>query len=165
MPWITPIVDRTSQDVESLKRLMNYINQLGWSNVDQSTRDSWLSAQKGALNANDLNRIDENIKYVKDSLSVVGIDVDIDTSNPNWTTGAYVLLENITIIRDNINALKTAWYVWQSTPSVNYTLSLDYNDANSLELNLLAMKEIFDLWGINIRPICGNINCGQGIIL
>jgi hypothetical protein len=165
MAWITPITDRTSTDVDALKQLLDQINLLGWDNVDQSVRDAFLLQNKGALNYSDLNRIEDNVDYVKNALLDVGLDITIDTSNPNWQIGLYIILEQMDIIRNNINLLKASWHVEDGTPDIVYNNPVNFEDINTLEKNLLSMKLIYDLWGINIKPMCGQFNCGQNIIL
>lgn len=165
MPWIEPIIDRTNQDVESLKQLMSYILQFGWETVDQDTRVTWLGQHKGAFNVSDINRIQSNILYVRDMLLEVGIIVHIDESNPTWNVGDYISLSNINILRNNVIMLSDAWHTYNFSPTIDYSIIFDYDDANDIELNLLHMKLILDLWAINIKPSCGTFNCGQDTIL
>lgn len=165
MAWINPIFDRTKEDVDYLKSLMVTIQTTGWGNVSQSVRDEWLAQNKGAINYTDLNRIEENIEFIVSELENVGISIAIDRSNPTWTLGAYLLIDNINRIRNNLNLIINGWYSLPSTPTIKYSNPMNYLDANDLERVLYDLKVIWDLYGIQVRPICGKAVCGTHLVL
>jgi hypothetical protein len=165
MSWIEPIIDRTSEDVKSLKLLMSEIIEVGWDNISQSKKDSWLTLSKGAINAQDLLRIEQNIDYIVQQLGILGISVSIDTSNPNWGLGMYITLSQFNKIRNNVNSIKSAWYSLPTSPILKFTNTVDFNDANDIEKNIFDLKYMLDLLGIQIKPICGKAICGNQLVL
>ena len=74
--WITPINNRTQEDVDKVKMY----DELGYENLDTSQQQEWISGMIGALNATDMNRIENNISYINELLSVRG-----ETSKTDWT--------------------------------------------------------------------------------
>jgi len=165
MSWIEPVTDRTNEDVQTIIQLSQLIQNVGWDNLDSSVKTQWLSANKGALNALDLNRIQTNIQFLVSQLQNVGIIITIDNSNPTWLVGAYILLSNIDRIKTNINLIKDKWYVLPTTPTLTSTNIVDYVDVNKIEQCLVDMKSILDLYNIQVRPICGKAVCGNNLIL
>lgn len=54
-------------------------------------------------------------------------------------------LSEIDRIRDNVNALRNAYYVMASSPDIRYWNSLDWTDVNTLEQNLLNLNILLEL--------------------
>jgi hypothetical protein len=165
MSWITPIIDRSLDDVKNLKLLMTSINEQGWDNVSSEIKSQWFSNSKGCINSADLNRIENNIDYIVQQLGIMGVTVVIDTSNPVWNLGSDITLTQFNKIRDNLNAVKNAWYTLPTTPVLKYTFTVDYNDANAIEQMTADFKYLLDLVFIQVRPICGKAICGNQSVL
>lgn len=119
MPLITPITDRTQADV-------NYARAYPYSSTPN----------KGAINHTDLNRIESNCEYLASQLNHYGYSVNI-TVKTNWTMMDFPYQSKIDRIRNNINAIINAYHNLQGRPDIRYWDSLDWNDANSLEQNIL----------------------------
>lgn len=63
----TPIFDRKESDIEYLKQLL----EKGFKNFTDEEKEIWLNTSlKGALNASDLNRIENNISLIASVLEV-----------------------------------------------------------------------------------------------
>lgn len=67
-------------------------------------------------------------------------------------------------IRSNIEKLIDAYYELEGSPAMEFTTSLSWEDANSLEKNLKNLKIILDRM-INGFRYCGTFACGQELIL
>ena len=110
MAWITPIIDRVLSDVSN-------------------------KTSKGYINAVDLNRIENTCSYLADQLNSYGYSVSI-TVKTDWTMEDFPYPSEIDRIRDNVNALITAYYKLQGSPDIRYVDTINYEDANSLEQNI-----------------------------
>ncbi|NTW90516.1 MAG: hypothetical protein HGA35_01040, partial [Erysipelotrichaceae bacterium] len=171
MPWIEPVIDRTQTDVNNLKQLADQINTVGWDSVSSDLRVKWLLGDtgrlyasdfglltvdgdtlristgriKGAVNRVDLNRIQGNIRFLRDLLFTEhGIVVVIDDSNPTWGRDDLPFISYINRIRDNVNALVNASFKLVTTPTIQYTNPVDYSAMNDIEQNLYDLKSILD---------------------
>jgi hypothetical protein len=191
MVWLNPVYDRTLSDVSSLKQLSSEITALGWANTPIQKRVEWMLGEtvnlfvvdgklktvdglnlkvgtgriKGSINPIDLNRIQNNIVFLRDWLaSDYGVNVVINETNPTWNRVTIPLISNVNIIRDNVNGLLNSGYKYMSTPVIRYSNPVNWSDANDIE------KCLFDLYTILSQiPLswknCGTFNCGQGVIL
>jgi len=105
MPWITPIFDRTEQDVRDARAAI-----AEWLTAPESATVHDL---KGALNPSDMNRIEGNMEYLADELTSQGYAVptmehrtdwsyaDYSDLTPNWeANGLTRILQNLADILD-----------------------------------------------------------------
>ena len=67
--FITPIFDRTAEDVSILKSLL----EKGYDNFTDEEKVLWQSDLKGALNASDLYRIEKNISVLLEEIGFIDI--------------------------------------------------------------------------------------------
>jgi len=74
--WITPINNRTRADVDKVQMY----DELGYENLDIEQQQEWINGMIGALNATDMNRIENNISYINELLTVRD-----ETSKTDWT--------------------------------------------------------------------------------
>ena len=165
MAWLNPIIDRTEIDVNLIKQLSEDIKQIGWSNATQSQRDDWNSDNKSCLNYSDLNRIQDNIIYLRDWLeSTYGLNITIDDGYTTWILTSDIFIENLNKIRDNIVLLIEGSYSYPTTPIIEYNNPCDLDDVNDIERNLydlyVILEQIPSMW-----KNCGTFTCGQNIIL
>ena len=136
----TPVVDRTNEDV---KQVENRIEN-----------------PKGALSHTMLNRIENNSQHLAALLNSYNYKVEIDVKI-DWAREDYFRPSDLDRIKQNLIALKDAYYSLPSTPSlVTGKKTINYVDANNLEqiekdLNqiITAMEQIF--------VYCGVANMGQ----
>ena len=107
------IYDRTAQDVE-----------YALSHPDD------VSFLKGAYNYTDLNRVESWCQYLANLLTGYGYPVSIITKT-NWTMEDFPTQANMERIRQNVQALKNAYY---STTSMPTSLeNMTYDKANAIE--------------------------------
>jgi hypothetical protein len=146
MPLIEPITDRTQADAD-------YAN----AHPDNATPN------KGALNFQDLNRIESNCAYLSAQLNAYGYNQSIMVKT-NWMVQDFPYQEDIDRIRNNINTLITVYYKLQYSPDIHYWDSLDWNDANSLEQNIKNIDTLLQRMISGFR-YSGTFYSGQEVIL
>lgn len=128
--FITPIFDRTYEDIQILKDLLNK----GYSNFTDEEKMMWATNLKGALNSSDLNRIERNISLL---LAEVGIIV-----TPRiWTEKDIPMQSDFEKIRTNLLKLCEATNnkFIMNVPLLPYNT---YQKINEIE------KLIFDIFQI-----------------
>ena len=104
MAWQTPVYDRSNEDVEEAKYLINKIKNDGYSSLTASEKTKWDSGTlKGCRNVNDLNRIEGNCVYLS---TAFGVTLP-HTPKTDWNTQTTPLQSDIQNICDNVSALKT----------------------------------------------------------
>lgn len=115
--WQEPIYDRTRADVDTIK-------------LDPTNENN-----KGAYNYTDLNRIENNCKYVMNLLNNSGLlstklNLVIKT---NWNVQDVPRIESINRIRNNIVALQNDMNFGDEYEEIEFSNSMDYIKANILE--------------------------------
>jgi hypothetical protein len=103
--WQTPIYDRTNEDVQSAKTTI-----ASWL-ADPSS--AIVTDLKGCLNKSDMNRIEENMEYLREALISIGHSVPSMTFKTDWAYSDYSPLtiawttQNIERILSNLSLLKS----------------------------------------------------------
>ena len=150
--WITPIYDRTLQDVEFAKtKIAEWIT--GESSVVYDL--------KGCLNVSDINRIESNINYLSGNLKSLGYSNN--TYNKTWDRLGLPNQQDISRITNNVKELITAFCQQSSAPNVPDKM-VDFNDINAIEKNLDLIKELIDKM-VNSFKKSGALQSGQTIYL
>lgn len=158
--WVTPITDRTATQ--------------GKTHIDLGAEDLNLLSQDGKylfaiytgkpmLNFGDLNRIELDCAYLAEQFNANLVPVTI-TTKTDWTAADFPYLAQINRIRDNVNALKNAYYAIEGSPDITYWNSLNWQDANILEQNLKNLKTLLDLMIASFK-YSGTFSAGQEVIL
>ena len=151
MAWITPIFDRIVEDTESAR-----INQ---GNAENN---------KGALNYQDLNRIEGNHKELMKWLKSSGYYLprsyrDYKEFNGNtytdWQEENIPWLSEINRIRANYTALVRLFLVGLGLPVFPESLYLDWQEVNDWERVAAVGKEMTENMKQEYIP-CGTINSG-----
>ena len=161
--WITPVTDRTESETSYARN-----NQ---SNVEYN---------KGALSYVDLNRIENNHKYIIDILKTEGYYIphayrnwletytdengnQIKAVFTEWFEENVTWLEEINRIRLNHNNLAQIFLYGFFYDKIPYSNYLNYVEANTLEDILQKTKEAYDNMQKQ-RLICGTFNCGGDLL-
>lgn len=97
MAWITPIIDRTQADVN----LVLEYDSIGYNNLTPEQKAVWSAGMKGALNASDLNRIENNTKFVASALGLYNLNV-----KTNWQMSDVPRNSDFNRILSNLNTVK-----------------------------------------------------------
>lgn len=149
--WIKPIYDRNQSDVDYAKSRMKYFRQNGGvtDGIDL----------KGCLNASDLNRIENNSRYLCDELSKYYYFSNIDTVH-TWSIWSIPNTQQISRIITNVNTLISAYGTLSYAPALPTTL-LSFEHINIVEINLYLIKDILDKMISSFRE-CNTFTCGEG---
>lgn len=131
--------------------------------IDRTLQDVNQNRTKGNYNASDLNRIETWMEYLKELLNEYGYyvtfitktDWEIGIGKPNMTS-------EINRIKTNLQKLKDAYFVMQSTPEVPSTdrLSINYVEANDIEKIMVDIEFLIDKMAESFR-YCGTEFCGE----
>lgn len=136
--WITPINNRTQEDVDKVKMY----DELGYENLDTSQQQEWISGMIGALNATDMNRIENNISYINELLSVRG-----ETSKTDWTMLDIFGEQDAKRIIVQIKSLITRFDLLNAPEVPDSPLNV-YTKINDIETLLLMM---YEKWYRNVQ--------------
>lgn len=146
--WIEPIVDRTQEDVKfALSKLQEW-------KLDNKLLTYDL---KGCFNVSDLNRIENNIRYLSEKLTEYYY-FNHTAGNRTWNKEDILYDEDIKIIRNNIDIIVSS-YLFAGTPPLPERL-LTFEEVNRLEGNLYELKKTLDHMILSFRE-CGTFECGE----
>lgn len=147
--WVTPIMDRTEEDVKAVDRTI-------------------LSHQKGALNASDLNRIENNYRYILGHLESDAIMIPHSYKGPSdvyavWNEKDLPWYSEINRIRANYNALVWLFLVKLGLPTYSQNNYLMYTEVNDWERIAEKGKEMAENMEGAFR-YCNQHICNEGFI-
>ncbi|MCQ2911398.1 MAG: hypothetical protein MJ244_04335 [Clostridia bacterium] len=118
---------------------------------------------KGNYNASDLNRIESWMEYLKELLNEYGYFVTF-TTKTDWEIGIGKpnMTSEINRIKTNLQKLKDAYFVMQSTPEVPSTdrLSINYVEANNIEKIMVDIEFLINNMAASFI-YCGTVYCGE----
>ena len=118
--WIEPIIDRSQSDITN-------------------------RTSKAYLNAADWNRIEGNIVYLSETLYSLGYEIQ-PMPVIDWDRDGIPTKWDIQRICDNIATIMAFYYEPRGHVKISDLpgKTLDFNDVNHLEKNLLGIKELLD---------------------
>ena len=146
--WITPVFDRTYDDVYFAITKLAEWKEKGSIDVYEL---------KGCLNVSDINRIENNVKFLSDELSKLYYFPH--TTTDYWWEDSLPKINDINRIIGNVKKIISAYYQIQGTPSVPDTM-LTYEHINSIEENLMNVYTILNDMKDNFRE-CDTFECGE----
>lgn len=141
--WISPVRDRTQSDVDYA------ISQIKSGNNSKEF--------KGCFNVTDINRIENNIRYIADRLNVLKYSNTVETKQ--WDMYGIPNATEVTRLINNVSKIITAYYKPPGSPTLPTTL-LIYSEVNDLEKLLYMIKHLIDEEE-NAFRYCGTFNCGE----
>lgn len=133
--WISPIYDRTEQDVSFAKQQIAL-----WMQNSVGTA-SLTYPLKGCLNLHDLNRIENNIKYLGDLLTEYRYVSGISTKT--WEQKGLPNISDIERILRNVSKMARAMPLDGNVPTVPGSMK-KYTEINDIEKILFEIKAIVD---------------------
>ena len=162
--WQEPIFDRTNADTLTARA--------GQSNIDN---------HKGALNYQDLNRIEGNFQYVVDRLfgnampiphqkrnynevTINGAGQQVSEVCTDWRENHIPWKSEMDRIRSNYNNLVSLFLHSLSLPVLTSSQFLMYDEVNDWERIASVGKQMFENMEKEYR-YCGTINCGGDRLL
>lgn len=108
-----------------------------------TTKTNWVSTDY--YNFSDLNRVENNIDYVRTVLIALGYTIPSITTNTGRTNLSYDTIDSINRVESNLNTIKNN-FVTPSTWTEGQTWSLitpfSYTDANRWESNVQALYDL-----------------------
>ena len=141
--WISPVFDRTQSDVDYAKA--------------QIKSGENLSELKGCFNVTDINRIENNTRYIADRLNVLSYANTITTKV--WDIAGVPDVSEVARLINNVASLINAYYLPEGAPSLPSTL-LTFEQVNSLEKILYMIKHLLDEEENQFR-YSGTFNSGE----
>lgn len=146
--WITPIFDRTQADVDfALSKIREW----------RENGSTDLYELKGCLNVTDINRIENDIQHLSDSLS--SLYYFPHAISKEWNTSGLLDMSDIDRIIGNVRNIISAYIQTSTAPDVPDTM-LTFEQINSIEENLFLVKELIDAMVATYRN-CGTFECGE----
>lgn len=141
--WISPVHDRTQSDIDYA--------------ISQIQKGNTRTELKGCFNVTDINRIENNVRYIADRLNVLKYTNTIETKS--WDMYGLPNVTEINRLINNVSKIITAYYKPADAPSLPTTL-LTFEQVNALEKNLYMIKHLIDNEENEFRH-CGTFNCGE----
>ncbi len=152
MAWEEAIFDRTKNDVNfALGKLEE------WKREDNPT----VYKLKGCLNMDDMNRIEDNIKYLSEKLNNYAYENVVD--HKNWVINDTVTKENVDRLLGNASNLVSAYHQIENSPNVPSNI-VTFLQVNNLEKLLFDMKKAINDMENSFR-LCGSFVSGQEFFL
>ena len=181
------ITDRNAADLARKKALA----AKGWQNMTAAEKAEWLTALKGAYNAEDLNRVGKAVNYLKadfdalpseiktylfsigvapDAFYNVPFAVPIDVNaRENWANSEMPTSEELAEYLDNVRTMRDAWELTSPLPASMQMLTI--SGANNIEKALVdaynkrvewtAEKKEWADKAAQTFVYCGQSNCGM----
>lgn len=141
--WMSPVYDRKQSDVDYAK--------------SQLSKGNNISELKGCFNVGDINRIENDIRYIADRLNVLKYTNTVTTKS--WDMYRVPNVTEVNRLINNVSKLITAYYRPADSPDLPVTL-LTYEQVNALEKNLYMIKHLIDSEENQYR-YCGTVICGE----
>ena len=116
---------------------------------------------KGCLNLLDINRIEDNISFLADSMESLGYSPNIH--GKQWGIADMPTQDDMSRIIENIRALISAYYTPFNTPSLPDAM-VSYSDINAIEENLHLIKQMLDCMQTSFKKV-GTIKSGSKTFL
>ena len=146
MSWITPITDRTVEDTRFARN-----NQGNEQN------------NKGSLNYDDLNRIENNYKFLIVELRKNAVSISRVYRTEDWNEQSIPYVSDINRIRDNFNSLVMQFPFGIELPTFEPSNRLFYNEVNDWEKIELEIRNALLRTQLSYR-YCGTLDCGGDVL-
>ena len=147
--WINPVFDRTQADVSfAISKIAEW----------RDTNSNDVYELKGCFNVSDINRIENDIKYLSDKLSTLYYFPHIKSKS--WGDSGLPDILDVSRIIGNIGEIISSYFQYDTAPDLPETM-LNYEQINNIEENLHLIKNILDNMIGSFRE-CGTFNCGEG---
>lgn len=130
MAWHDVIDDRTQADVDFARYIIENL--------------------KGVFNAVDLNRVEENIKYLSDELNKLGYTNSVVVKS--WNIEDLPTEADITRIIGNLRKLISIYSKSSQAPELPSSM-LHFQQINDLEKNLKLLKQMIDNYYLTLPKV------------
>ena len=147
------ITDRTASDVSLAKTLRAKVQS------GQTLSDAEISImERGTITINTLNRIENKQAELKKLLANEGY-YNTPIQNKTWGYTKYFKENEFRRILNNLNVLRSAFFVYADTPGTP-PISFHYENINALEKVLFDIETMLNDMIDRFRE-CGTFECGE----
>lgn len=122
---------------------------------DRSAQDVLQRTKKGVLNAEDINRIENNTETIADKIAV-------PVTVKSWSVGGLPRVSDYKRIRDNVERIRQGYGIRSDTPVTPEQPLNTYQKWNDIERILFDVNDLYDRTE-NARAYCGEIFAGEGV--
>ena len=122
---------------------------------DRSAQDVLQMTKKGVLNADDINRIENNTGDIADKIAV-------PVTVKSWSVGGLPRISDYKRIRDNVERIRQGYGIRSGTPVTPEQPLNTYQKWNDIERILFDVNDLYDRTE-NARAYCGEIFAGEGV--
>lgn len=122
---------------------------------DRSAQDVLQMTKKGVLNADDINRIENNTGDIADKIAV-------PVTVKSWPVGGLPRVSDYKRIRDNVERIRQGYGIRSDTPATPEQPLNTYQKWNDIERILFDVNDLYDRTE-NARAYCGEIFAGEGV--
>ena len=122
---------------------------------DRSAQDVLQMTKKGVLNADDINRIENNTGDIADKIAV-------PVTVKSWSVGGLPRVSDYKRIRDNVERIRQGYGIRSDTPATPEQPLNTYQKWNDIERILFDVNDLYDRTE-NARAYCGEIFAGEGV--
>ena len=122
---------------------------------DRSAQDVLQMTKKGVLNADDINRIENNTWDIADKIAV-------PVTVKSWSVGGLPRVSDYKRIRDNVERIRQGYGIRSDTPVTPEQPLNTYQKWNDIERILFDVNDLYDRTE-NARAYCGEIFAGEGV--
>ena len=122
---------------------------------DRSAQDVLQMTKKGVLNAEDINRIENNTGDIADKIAV-------PVTVKSWSVGGLPRVSDCKRIRDNVERIRQGYGIRSDTPVTPEQPLNTYQKWNDIERILFDVNDLYDRTE-NARAYCGEIFAGEGV--
>jgi hypothetical protein len=159
--WILPVTDRLPTDAANILSVARKAVESGWDSLTAQEQQYFSGgASKGAYNYTDLNRVENNVSYLKEVLREVGYLTHIGPVKMVWQVGEFPTPSEMARYLLNIYELRTALTTLEPlNPLPENMINLNYQGANAIEQLQTDLKVLIDiLQAVYLQ--CGTVFCG-----
>lgn len=147
------VFDRTQTDVDRIRELTG--KYLAGTITDEEKLE-WASGGKGALNVEDLNRIESNTAEIAGQLAVV-------VQTKTWAYNDIPRASDYLRIRNNVQAIRDAWAALSGTPETPVQPLTTYQKWNDIERILHDVNYVYERTKASYYYCGAEVYAGEGV--
>lgn len=146
------IYDRTQTDVDRIKALSRKYTA---GTISDEELAEWQDSSKGAINASDMNRNEENMQTIADMIAV-------GVLTKSWDYSGLPRVSDYTRLLENLAKIRAGYGIMSDTPPVPAQPLNTYQKWNDIEKILHDVHYVY----VHVQEdmnYCGEIYAGEGI--
>lgn len=123
--------------------------------TDRTYQDVVQGTEKGFYNVSDVQRVNSYVQYLSDGLGLNLTVTDV-------SLGQVLTFNQMQSIINNVNTIRSVWYVSSDTPYTPIAINWTYSKANDLEKILYSMNSYYQL-SLKAKIFSGTFRAGSQI--